>query len=269
MALGLPRQTSQLHPTPRAGLRGLGRLFTQGRVRRSSPSDPLNAFDLAFTQWLTSWTPEGTAAKIVIEHLSGNDTIKGMLGVLALWWFWHRPHPELTKRRELVVATAAAALVAAAASRTLAHLLPPRPRPFQVEGLHLPVPLDTLWDVKGSSLPSDTAALGLAIVAGVFIIHRRAGLALAAYTVLFMVIPRAYVGIHWASDLAAGTALGILVTWTLTRPATRELLARWPIHLHRTAPHLFYLGAFVVGHGLLTRFDDLRQVLYWLRLAAR
>jgi hypothetical protein len=54
----------------------------------------------------------------------------------------------------------------------------------------------------------------------------------------------------------------------MSEPAVRRPLARWPLQPHATAPHWFYALVFFLGHGLMTRFDDARQILRWIRTMA-
>jgi PAP2 superfamily len=77
-----------------------------------------------------------------------------------------------------------------------------------------------------SSFPSDHAAFFFALSVVFFFICRRAGVFAIAYSALVVCLPRAYLGIHYPTDLIAGALLGIGVA-CLTRIAPlRQAVAR-------------------------------------------
>ena len=111
--------------------------------------------------------------------------------------------------------------------RLLAQVLPFRVRPIYNPDLHLHFPSAGLRAATlqaWSSFPSDHAMLWMAIATGIFIIARRVGVFALLYAVVFICVPRAYLGFHYPTDLIAGAAIGIALAW-LTRDAIRSRFA--------------------------------------------
>ena len=219
----------------------------------------MNAVDLSILKALTRLRPGFDA---LMQNLAGNDLVKGALLVCGLLWFWCRAHPDQGRRRELIVACIAGAFVAAAISRSLTLIDFGVQRPFRVAELHLPEPFHTTWEDKSGSFPSDHAALAFGLVAGLFLISRPWGWATAAYVLLFVCLPRVYLGIHWPSDIVGGVAIGVATTALLSRPRLRAALAAPVLRLRSRSPELFHVVAFIVLYGLVTRFDNARSLVH-------
>jgi membrane-associated phospholipid phosphatase len=231
------------------------------RRRTSLTGRVTTSFDLVVLDFFTRSTitsPEWHA--FVRDYLAGNDLVKGGPIVAALWWFWFRPHRDQAKRRELVIASSLGALVAAGVSRAFTLLVPFRARPFSTPGLNLETPLPQLWEIKGGSFPSDHMALAFAMVAGIFLVSPPLGLALAAYALLLVGLPRVYLGIHWPTDILGGAVVGILVTLVIAHPRIRAAISRLPMRWADRSPALFHAAMFLVAFGLMTRFEDFRAV---------
>lgn len=222
--------------------------------------DGLGAIDFAISAYLNALYFRTPSLHALALELATSDLLKSGLLVALLYAYWHTPHAEHAERRSLVAAGVGAALAAAATSRALCHLLPDRARPNQSLGSfphEWPIPFGL--DSHGS-FPSDHATLGIALAAVVFLLSRRAGVLAGAYVVLAVLLPRAYLGLHWASDLVAGSALGIGAVATVSRPRIREVVSLPVATLHDRSPALFHALMFLVGFGVMTRFDDVRSL---------
>jgi membrane-associated phospholipid phosphatase len=195
--------------------------------------------------------------------LTGNDLVKGGLFVAVMWWLWMQPHPDQRRRRDIVIASALGAIAAAAVSRSICRVLPFHARPHAIVGLALAHPYPALASDTLSSLPSDHAALAFALVAGFLVVSRPLGLALALYALAFVCLPRLYVGLHWPSDLVLGAAIGLAVGGAFCSAVPRAALGNVAMRLHDRAPGAFYAAMFLVSIGLVTRFDDVRELSRW------
>jgi membrane-associated phospholipid phosphatase len=192
-----------------------------------------------------------------------NDLVKGGILVAILWWLWAQPGPDQARRKEIVVGMMAAALAAAAVSRAIAVLLPFRARPMHSAEFGFPVARALDWDSRHGSFPSDHAALGFAMAAGIFAASPMLGAMAMVYVALAVCVPRVYLGIHWLSDIVGGAGIGVVMAWALTRSSVRSRLARPVLRAFDRFPGLSYAGMFLISVGLLTRFDDIRALAWW------
>ncbi|MFM0472369.1 phosphatase PAP2 family protein [Paraburkholderia strydomiana] len=222
----------------------------------------MNKFDSSIETYL-SHVHLGHFATKSIEAFADLYTFKGLVLIPLLWWLWFQPNARREWRREIVIATAFSGVVALFLARLLTHWLPFRVRPVYSTILHLQFANGAnrgagLMD--WSSLPSDHAMLWMAIATGIFLTAPRIGLLALLYTVLFICAPRAYLGLHYPTDLLAGAAMGIAITVTATRDAVRARIAspalRW-IERHQAPSAML---AFVLSAELVTQFDELRDL---------
>jgi len=204
-------------------------------------------------------------ANHAIRVIAGLYTFKGFLLIPLLWWMWFEPGERRDWRREMVIATLASGLIALAVGRVLADFLPFRVRPVYNPELHLPFATEALRSAgltDFSSFPSDHAMLWMAISLGIFLVWRTVGILAMVYTVVFICLPRAYLGFHYPTDLLAGAAIGLAITWIMTRDAIRERTAvpvlRWTLRFPGPAS----VVAFLLCFELITQFDDLLRLAH-------
>jgi len=115
----------------------------------------------------------------------------------------------------------------------------------------------TTW----SSFPSDHAALFFALGLGVWHVSRKGGIALLLYILLFICLPRLYVGIHYPSDILAGA---ILAYWAVALLGARKINEIWtkPLFLLlERSPGFFYAMFFLLTFQIATLFWDIRTLL--------
>lgn len=223
----------------------------------------MKQIDLLVLQFLTQFRGRVPDVDALIDDISHNDLVKGGLILALLWWFWSKPDAARARRREVIIACAAGALVAAFASRFLIRLPIGHERPFMTPGLNFEVPSEKSWERRPGSFPSDHAALAFSLVTGLFMISRPLGLTMTAYVLVFVCLPRIYLGLHWPSDIIGGAVLGLLATVLATRERVRLFLVTPALKLLARSPQTFYVAAFLVSYGLMTRFDGLRSLVAW------
>lgn len=224
----------------------------------------MNRFDTAILGFLTQ-IHLPPLADHAIRVIAGLYTFKGFLLIPLLWWIWFQPGPRRDWQREMAIATVASGLIALAVGRALAKFLPFRERPMFNPDLHLHFASSALRETtlsSWSSFPSDHAMLWVAISLGIFFIWRGIGTLALLYTVLFICLPRAYLGFHYPTDLLAGAAIGVAITYVMTRDAVRRYTAapalRWTMRFPGQASML----AFLVCFELVTQFDDLLRLMH-------
>jgi membrane-associated phospholipid phosphatase len=225
----------------------------------------MNAFDHDLLLALNHLAGRSRLLDAAVTELANSHLAKGVpvASVLLAFWFARASEREVTRRREVIVATFAAAGVAVALGRLLAHALPFRLRPIHDAVLGLVPPYGgaerTLSD--WSAFPSDHAMLFGAMATGIAFLSRRAGLAAHAYAAILVFLPRVYLAWHHPTDILAGLALGVALTAVANVEAVRSAIARPPLALLAYRPALFYAAAFVVVMQVATLFADVREVL--------
>ena len=114
-----------------------------------------------------------------------------------------------------------------------------------------------------NSMPSDTATLVLALTTGILLVSRRIGLLTLAYVIVFVCLPRVYLGIHHPTDLLAGALIGITSTLVLTRSFVLKRVFTPLLALSKRYPGTFYIGLFVVTSQVSSMFSELRGIIFF------
>jgi len=223
----------------------------------------MNGFDTAIQTFLTQIVLN-SLLNHAIRVVAGLYTFKGFVLVPILWWIWFQPSEQREWRREMVVATIMSGLLALATGRLLAHALPFRVRPIYNPELHLQFPSADLREATlrtWSSFPSDHAMLWMSVATGIFLVWRGVGLLALLYTAIFTCLPRAYLGFHYPTDLLAGAAIGIAITYVMTRNRVRTWYAVPVLRSIQRFPGPCYTLAFLLCFELITQFEELLQLV--------
>lgn len=223
----------------------------------------MNAFDTSIQTWLIHFASSSVTFTHAVHTVADFYVTKGVLPLAILWAIWFKPGDSQQWRREMVVATLCAGLVAFLLGRLLALTLPFRLRPVYDPNIHLTFPLSDhadkflrLW----SSFPSDHAALWMAVAVGIFLIWRWTGVLAILHCVVFVCLPRVYLGLHYPTDVIAGAAIGAVSAWLVTRAPLRRRIAPLFVRFMEYQPALGYMLAFVFFFELATMFDEPRLI---------
>lgn len=166
-----------------------------------------------FDQWLFTlingqagrWPWLDGPARLIL-----NDYFVPTVLALSLLALWFEPAGRPQQNRQAVLtASLSAALVNVIVK--MMNLLYFRPRPFASQTVHL-----LFYHPTDSSFPSNAAALGFAIAAGVWFHNRRWGWGLLLLAGLFG-LSRIFGGVHYPLDVAAGALLGWGSAWLIQR----------------------------------------------------
>ncbi|BCF94304.1 phosphatase PAP2 family protein [Paraburkholderia largidicola] len=222
----------------------------------------MNSFDSSIETYLSNIHFSHFATR-TIEAIADLYTFKGLVLIPVLWWMWFRQGERREWRREMVLATLISGIVALFVGRLLTHWLPFRVRPIYSTELHLQFAGSNIKDAlltKWSSFPSDHAMLWMAVATGIFLVWRGIGVLAILYTVLFICVPRAYLGFHYPTDLLVGAAVGIGITYVMTRDAIRLRYATSALRWIEHRPGPSAMLAFILCLELVTQFDELRKL---------
>ncbi len=129
--------------------------------------------------------------------------------LLALWFEGKNKIEQQNNQRAVLVAALGAALANVALKIT--NLFYHRPRPFAGHPVNL-----LFYQPADSSFPSNAAALGFAIAAGVWFYNRAWGWGLMSIAAIFG-LSRIFGGAHFPLDVIAGAGLGWGSAWLIRR----------------------------------------------------
>jgi undecaprenyl-diphosphatase len=201
----------------------------------------------------------------IVVFFSNSDLMKGGVMFAGFYFAWFVRGGDSRLNRSRLLSALLGTIIALAIARYLAHALPHRARPILNPALHFQPPYGTPdqsnWTIW-SSFPSDHAALFFAVLTGIWLASRRAGIVMLVYLLVAICFPRMYIGIHYPTDILAGAALGVgsvlLCSWNKIREFwTLPILAGFERY-----PAISYALLFFVSFQIATLFWDLRTFLF-------
>lgn len=173
----------------------------------------MNTFDLNVMTYINEFSRYSMTLDNLVHFLSGNPLLKGGVLVTIIWWAWFQSDECRSDNREHITSTVLCCVLAMMLARVLALTSPFRLRPLHEEGLGFLLPygvVETTLD-GWSSFPSDHAVLFFALSIGLLFVSRKVGAFALAYTVLFIALPRIYLGLHYPTDIIAGAIIGMTI----------------------------------------------------------
>ena len=228
----------------------------------------IGRIDRAIIEFLNQFSQRFWYVDRLATFLSGNNLFKSGLIMALLWWLWfrYRNEEKRTDVRERVLLTVAIAFVAIFLARLLAFSLPFRVRPVEDPSLGFVQPLGLqkhdYWD--WSSFPSDHAVLFFSLAMSLRYISKGLSWGLFAYAVLFISLPRLYLGVHYPSDILVGALIGIgmavLANLETVHARLKRILISPAMGWLKKSPGLFYAGFFLVTYQVADMFDQVRSI---------
>ena len=189
----------------------------------------------------------------------GLNLVKGGVIFTVLWWAWASRRP---RARELVVCAILGSLVALLITRSIAFLLPFRPRPMFDPAIHFRAPPG--WEGGGlidwSAFPSDHAAVFVALAVGVWAVSRAAGLFGLAWTGAVILWPRLYLGIHRPTDLLVGALIGFLSAKAVDAEPIQKRVGVMLDKAGERSPGLLHAVLFLTSFEMAELFDGARRL---------
>jgi undecaprenyl-diphosphatase len=217
----------------------------------------IEEWDRLLTLWLNLPAGRSLLLDKIVSDIADSELLKGALFMALYWWLWF----EGRLRRRDVVVGIVAATAAVILSRLLQFSLPFHQRPLLTPGLEMHLPLSIRPETYNafSSFPSDTATLFFALAVPLWRRSRWLGAAAMAWTILVICAPRAYLGIHYVSDVLGGALFGLACMAVFCPLLARTALPDRVIYFAKVRPALFYPLAFIATFELSILFYDLRQ----------
>ena len=225
-----------------------------------------NAMNISVMNWMGQFTLMSAPFNQIVHYIAGSDLFKGLPIMAVLWYFWFRDTDPKSNTRKTIIATLIGCVIAVFIARAANNMGPYQPRPFANAALAhhtyigLPIPESQalyIWN----SFPSDHAALFFSLATGIFLISRKAGALLYLYVLIFIALPRVYLGLHYPTDILAGGILGITCAVLSTRAGVIKLYGNRFDMLLARHPAAFQAALFIITVEIGTLFYDVRLLL--------
>lgn len=219
--------------------------------------------DLSVFHFLRGYFGRWPGLDAFVEMLTDNELLKAGPVLIAIWTLWFVRDSKTDDRRVRIVSLLAAGCGAAAFSVVLTRLLPLRLRPIFEPSLSINFPVQEVagaWS-RVSSLPSDHAALFVALACGLIFVSRKWGWLILLHALLFVCLPRAYLGLHYFWDLMVGAFIGLVFAWLCNTEFMRTRVSEPLVRLETSRAPAFYAAMFVLTLQIADLFHGSRQLL--------
>ncbi|MBY0480040.1 MAG: phosphatase PAP2 family protein [Chitinophagaceae bacterium] len=202
-----------------------------------------------------------------ILFISQSHLLKGGILVTVCWYTWFiNPGPQMTKTRKGIFTTFTGSFIAIFVTRVLVNIFPFRARPILNKelGLKMPSFMDPSVFDNLSSFPSDHATIYMALSYGIWKTNKKVGWFCIIYSVLFIFIPRIYLGLHYPSDILIGILIGITFVELGFQLNILQQLNSWLVVRAEKKPQFFYPFLFLLTYQIADLFDDGRGILTFI-----
>ena len=222
----------------------------------------INLCDERIVLFLNQFAAKSAVFDGIIYDLADTSFLQGGLFMAYFWWAWLRTDEPVTRRRHDIVISLAGAIVAAVISRLMQVTMPFHVRPLHAASLHFVLPIGVNPETLNywNSLPSDHAAIYFALATAVWYQNRTLGTAAMAWTMVFGLIPRIYLGYHYPSDILAGTIVGIVLMVLIWHFAPRTRMVDRMLAWEQSHRAVFYPIAFLLTYEVAILFFDVRHL---------
>lgn len=225
-----------------------------------------SSLDFAIIHWMNQFVSNSVNFNQFVNYICGSQLFKGLPMMAMIWFLWFRSTNGKSDSRQTILAALAGCFIALVLARVLNHLVPFQPRPFanSALGLH---PLAGLAEPEDStiyhwsSFPSDHAALFFGLATGMFVISRSIGSVAFLYVLVFIALPRIYLGYHYPTDILGGAFLGIGSVGLCTHHRFIKWFGEPCMQLLKRHPAAFQTCLFVLTFELAVMFDDIRPLI--------
>lgn len=195
--------------------------------------------------------------------LSQQYVFKGAILVALLWFVWFLPDQTNPRGREIAIMSVIGGLLGLVVARLLTVVLPFPERPVYNDTVRLRYPEadPTQYLEDWSSFPSDHAMLWFSVAFGIFLVSRRAGIIVLFYSIVFICLPRIYLGLHHPTDIIGGAVMGTLLVLACCAAPIRQRIGGPLVQWSYRHPPSFYMVAFLLTYGLTTHYYEIKGLL--------
>ncbi len=233
--------------------------------------------DQSITLWFGELLGSFELFDEAVLTISASHLVKGgtLVAILLYIWiakpgqFWIAESKTQFQNRAAIMGALLASVFAEIFALILSRITDFRLRPFLEGALDLQVPerLQLLSSdmMSSSSFPSDHAILFFAIVGAIFMVSRRLGTFAFVYCSIFIALPRIYLGLHYASDILVGAAIGLFFAVAGIKLFQNSKAMQWGIQWSYSHPAWFYPVFFLFLYQVATMLEDVRAFAQLLK----
>lgn len=181
--------------------------------------------------------------------------------VALFYWAWFSFTAD-SRERNILLITLISTPVIVLIARLLALNLPFRARPIHDENLNFTLPTGISENAQEgmTCFPSDHAVLYFSLAVGILLVSKRLGLVAILYTLIFIGLPRIYVGFHYPTDILGGFLIGgalILISiYLFANSIITTRINDWT----EKQPGAFYALFFLTTFQIANLFNESRQI---------
>jgi membrane-associated phospholipid phosphatase len=224
----------------------------------------LSGLDQAILYWINSFVAGHPTQHKIIAGMSSNGFFRGLPIFFMISALWFSARIDQERRSRMLAGLMATCLLTLFSVYLQAHLFW-HLRPLLNPGLHLKVDPEEALSWIGyhgnNSFPSDTTTLYWGLAAVVFLERRRWGVLAFLWTIFIICIPRVYTGIHYPSDIVAGSMLGSLTLFVGTYLTPAKTGARKIVRVLSPWPGMLDTSFAVVMADMFNLFEGTRHIL--------
>jgi undecaprenyl-diphosphatase len=224
----------------------------------------LNPIDSGILHFVNQFAQRSWLVDKAVAFVSEDPFVEGGIATTFFWWAWFRRSETKTRDRETILSGLIVAFLSLLVARGLALSLPFRARPYLDPELHFKAPLGTALYyqdlIHWSAFPSDHAVLYFALATCIYLVSWRVGLLAYIHALVFVCLPRIYLGEHYPTDILAGALLGTGMASVCLSHGVRDALSRIPLKVMHQSPTTFYTCFYTCSFLFATNFNALRKM---------